>query len=56
MKNLKRGKIPILAFIVIVFIVGFAVLMFLIYDFVTLLYTELIIVIDIFGNWLKSLT
>ena len=56
MKNLKRGKVPILAAMVIIFIVGFFVLMFLIYDFVTLLCTELMIVIDIFCNWLKSLT
>jgi len=56
MRNLKRGKIPILAFIVIVFIVGFCVLMFLLYEFVILLYTEALIVIDILGNWLNEIS
>ena len=46
MKNLKHGKVPILAFIVIVFLVGFFVLAFLLYDFAIFLYDEAQILID----------
>ena len=56
MRNLKRGKIPILAFIVIVFIVGFCVLAFFVYEFLILLYTEALIVIDIIGNYLHEIS
>ena len=56
MKNIKRGKVPILAAMVIIFLVGFFVLTVLLYDFVMLLYTEALIVIDIIGNWLNEIS
>ena len=56
MKNLKRGKVPILAAMVIIFIVGFLLLTVLLYDFVMPLYTEALIVIDIIGNWLNEIS
>ena len=50
MKNLKRGKVPILAFVVIVFLVGFFVLAGLLYDFAIFLYDEAIILIETIGR------
>jgi len=41
MKNIGRGKVPILAFLVIVFLVGFFVLMFMLYDVTVYLYAEI---------------
>ena len=56
MKNLKRAKIPILAFMTLTFIVGFCVLAFFVYEFLILLYTEALIVIDIIGNYLHEIS